>query len=132
MPDGNVEIRIFHQRRCPRPGGGCRLSLSLTDTLDEALASLANGNGSRSVPFAGGTNLLVDIRARRMTPDALVFLGRIPGLRGIEASADQVRMGASTTVTDILTCKDLTSSGSSLVESARVFGGHNRQSVEQK
>lgn len=97
--------------------------LGLPDTLDEALASLANGNGSRSVPLAGGTNLLVDVRARRMTPDALVFLGRIPGLRGIEASADQVRMGASTTVTDILTCKDLTSSGSSLVESARVFGG---------
>lgn len=97
--------------------------LDLPDTLDGALARLSNGNGAACVPLAGGTNLLVDIRARRVTPDTLVWLGNVPGLRGINASNGHVRMGPSTTVTDLLRSNELNGWGSSLVESAQVFGG---------
>ena len=97
--------------------------LDLPDTLDEAVDRLANGSGAAGVPLAGGTSLLVDIRARRTEPKALVFLGNIPGLRGIDVANDHVRMGACTTVSDLLNSDQLGGSGSSLVESARVFGG---------
>ena len=100
-----------------------QFELELPETLDEALDRLANGNGATSVPLAGGTSLIVDIRARRTTPEAMIWLGRIPGLRGIEAANGHIRMGASTTVTDILCSGELAASGASLVESARVFGG---------
>lgn len=97
--------------------------LELPETLDEALDRLANGNGAATVPLAGGTNLIVDIRARRETPETLIWLGKIPGLRGIDAANGQIRMGGSTTISDILRSSELTSAGAALVQSARVFGG---------
>ena len=54
-----------------------QFELELPETLDEALDRLANGNGATSVPLAGGTSLIVDIRARRTTPEAMIWLGRM-------------------------------------------------------
>jgi carbon-monoxide dehydrogenase medium subunit len=100
-----------------------QFELELPETLDEALGHLANGNGAASVPLAGGTSLLVDIRARRETPETMIWLGKVPGLRGIEAANGEIVMGASTTVSDILHSNELGAAGASLVDSARVFGG---------
>jgi CO/xanthine dehydrogenase FAD-binding subunit len=100
-----------------------QFELEIPETLDEALGYLANGNGATTVPLAGGTNLIVDIRARRETPETMVWLGKVPGLRGIEAENGQIRIGGSTTVSEILCSSQLSAAGASLVESARVFGG---------
>ena len=100
-----------------------RFKLDLPETLDDALGLMASENGDGRVPLAGGTNLIVDIRDRRETPAGLVWLGKVPGLRGIRTDGDHTSMGASATVSDILSSDKLADSGSSLVESARVFAG---------
>jgi 2-furoyl-CoA dehydrogenase FAD binding subunit len=44
----------------------------IPETLDEALAALAEGNGGCQA-LAGGTNMIVDLRARRARPERVVM-----------------------------------------------------------
>lgn len=98
--------------------------LHLPKDLGAALAILADaGDEARMLPLAGGTNLIVDLRARTVSPAALVGIGDIPDLRGIHASNGEIIMGGKTTMSDILRSPDMPRFGSSLFESARVFGG---------
>ena len=69
--------------------------LVIPETLDEALEALAEANGAGGPqPLAGGTNMIVDLRARRVTPERLVALGKLDALRGIRIDGGRVRMGA--------------------------------------
>ncbi|HKO10248.1 MAG TPA: FAD binding domain-containing protein, partial [Alphaproteobacteria bacterium] len=63
-----------------------KFDLDRPKRLEEAVALLANGNGAAILPLAGGTNLIVDIRARRLAPDRLVSLSRIGELRWMRCS----------------------------------------------
>jgi len=67
--------------------------------LDEALDILARSPGA--VPIAGGTALLVDMRARRVNPPVLVDIGRIDELDGIRIDRDEIVIGAATTIAEI-------------------------------
>ena len=96
--------------------------LVIPETLDEALAALAEGNGAAQA-LAGGTNVIVDLRARRVAPARLVGLGKIEALRGIRIADGRVRLGARTTMSDILRHPDLAGHAPGLVAQARVFGG---------
>jgi len=97
--------------------------LEMPDHLEEAVHLLANSNGATTLPFAGGTNLIVDIRARRVVPDRLISLSRIGELRRIECSGGRVTLGGRTTVSDLLRSPEIAAHGASLVDSARVFAG---------
>jgi aerobic carbon-monoxide dehydrogenase medium subunit len=62
-------------------------------SLDEAIGLL----GDEARPLAGGHSLLPLMKLRLATPEALVDLGRIPGLDAIDADGDGVRIGALAT-----------------------------------
>ncbi len=98
--------------------------LHVPEDLDGALAMLAESDGQGGIlPLAGGTNMIVDLRARSVAPSALVSIGKVPGMRGIEIAGGRVRMGGRTTVSDMLRSAELGAVAPSLVESARLFGG---------
>lgn len=97
-------------------------NLDMPDTLAGALDALAGG-GRDTMPLAGGTNLIVDIRARRESPARLVGLGNIDGLRGIAAGPDRVEIGARTTVSDLLASPEIAAAAPALVQAAGVFAG---------
>jgi carbon-monoxide dehydrogenase medium subunit len=100
--------------------------LVMPGDLDEALDILAEAGGDDAatvLPLAGGTNLVVDLRARVVRADALVGLGRIAALRGIERRNGRVSIGAGTTLSDILRDPGMAEAAPSLVDSARVFAG---------
>ena len=98
--------------------------LHLPKDLSAALAILADaGDEAGTLPLAGGTNLIVDLRARSVAPAALVGIGDVPDMRGIDAVNGEIVMGGKTTVSDILRSPDMPRCGSSLFESARVFAG---------
>ena len=66
---------------------------SAPTALDEALTAAAAGHR----PVAGGTDLVVGTRQGKWSmPDDLVALDRIAELRGIEETADGLRIGATT------------------------------------
>lgn len=69
-------------------------------TLPEAWRLLAAHPGAAIL--AGGTDLLVRIRAREVRPRAIVSLRRIPALVGVTAERGGLRVGAATPVADLL------------------------------
>jgi len=98
--------------------------LHLPEDVDGALAVLAESDGRGAVmPLAGGTNMIVDLRARSVAPAALVSIGKLSGMRGIAFDGSRVVMGGRTTVSDMLRHPELGAIAPSLVASARVFGG---------
>lgn len=68
-------------------------------TIGEAARLLAATSGAK--PLAGGMTLLPTIKLRLAKPPALVDLGRVAELRGIEASGDTVTIKAMTRHADV-------------------------------
>jgi carbon-monoxide dehydrogenase medium subunit len=102
--------------------------LVMPTDLNAALGILAEdsapGNGAAgTMPLAGGTNMIVDLRARRVSPDRLVSLAKLGSLRGVRINGERVTMGGGTTISDILHDRRLAEHAPCLVEQARVFGG---------
>jgi len=69
--------------------------------LNEALAALREA-GEDARLLAGGTALLVDLRHEHQCPRLLVDIGELDALRFIRADAGAVRIGAATTLTEII------------------------------
>lgn len=63
-------------------------------SISDAIQCLANGNGLKKV-LAGGTDLLVQLRAGMISPDLIVDLKRIPELKSIAAENGGFRIGAA-------------------------------------
>jgi carbon-monoxide dehydrogenase medium subunit len=64
-------------------------------SLEEAMGLLAENGDTR--PLAGGHSLLPMMKLRLAEPATLVDIGRLPGLDGIEAEGDELRIGALAT-----------------------------------
>ena len=97
--------------------------LEIPGDLAGALGALAGGGDETTVPIAGGTNLIVDMRAKRERPDRVVGLGKVGELRGMDFGAERISIGGGTTVTDLLQSPEIAESAPSLVESSRLFAG---------
>jgi carbon-monoxide dehydrogenase medium subunit len=70
-------------------------------TLDDALALLRADDGARAL--AGGQTLINVMKTRAASPDALVDLGGLAELRGIDLAADgTLTIGAMTTYSDVI------------------------------
>ena len=89
------------------------------NTLDDALDALAQNNAAVR-PLGGGTDMLVDIRARRAQPDVLVALQNVNELRGVARTNGHVRVGASVTIAEFLK-NPLLTQYNALVQAASVF-----------
>lgn len=68
--------------------------------LSDAVAALSEG-GPDAVALAGGTDLLVALKADVLRPKLVVNLKRIPGLVGIESEDGEIRLGGLTTIRTI-------------------------------
>ena len=69
------------------------------DGIEAALA--AHRGGPEAKYLSGGQTLLPTMKQRLAAPDALIDLGRIDALKGIEVSGDHVRIGAGTTHAEV-------------------------------
>jgi CO/xanthine dehydrogenase FAD-binding subunit len=99
--------------------GGVERYLAPTSVHD-ATRALADGDVSM---FAGGTDLMVQARlgTRTLAP-VLMNICRLEGLRGIEVTGREVRIGALTTITDILDGPRLAEVAPGLRDAADCFG----------
>jgi CO/xanthine dehydrogenase FAD-binding subunit len=100
-------------------------------TLAEALAVLAEREGD-AVPVAGGTNVLVDLRAGKHQPQVLVDVARLPGLRSIQREDGHLVIGGGTTISDLLYDPLIAQHAPALREAASVFANpliRNRATV---
>ncbi|MFC1572033.1 FAD binding domain-containing protein [Candidatus Eisenbacteria bacterium] len=88
-------------------------------SLEEAVQRLAEGNGSL---YAGGTDLLPQIRSGAKVFERLLLnIRRVPELTGVLRTNGTIRIGALSTVTDILKDSLLQESATILPEVADCF-----------
>jgi len=90
------------------------------ESLAEAVAVLAAGE--KSMVLAGGTDLLVQMRARSRSPECIVDLKRIPGMRGIVVDAQGAVIGAATAGHEITASSALGALWPGLVEAVALIG----------
>ena len=88
--------------------------------IAEALALLKTKG---AVALAGGTNLIVDLRAGRENPQRVVSLDKLETLRGIRQAGGKITIGGRTTVTDLLRSPLIAKSAPALASSAKQFAG---------
>ena len=69
-------------------------------TLEEAVRIL-DGQGPSTMPLAGGTDLLPNMKRRQQVPRTLMSLRHVEGLRQVQFSDSGARLGACLTLTDI-------------------------------
>jgi carbon-monoxide dehydrogenase medium subunit len=69
-------------------------------TVEEAVAAMQEQEG-RAILFAGGTDLVPMMKLGVLTPQSVISLAAIPGLRYIREQADGVHIGALTTIAEI-------------------------------
>jgi CO/xanthine dehydrogenase FAD-binding subunit len=87
--------------------------------LDDAIRAMADG---AVTVFCGGTDLTPQTEAgQRHYTDTLMNIRRIDGLSGIDLAGDKVRIGALTTVDEILKSRLLKDLAPILVETANRF-----------
>lgn len=63
------------------------------DSLEEAVGLLRSHEEAAKV-VAGSTAMTIMLRQGLIAPDALIYIGRLPGMRGIDVSAGRLRIGA--------------------------------------
>ncbi len=85
--------------------------------------ALLQEHGSNARVLAGGTDLIIRLRDRTLTPSVVVDVKQVPELApGISESDGQVRISAGTTMTDLVDSPLLRRRFPALVEAARFVG----------
>ena len=96
-------------------------------SVDEAVTLLADANGAARV-LAGGTDLLVQLRAGLISPDVVVNIKNISETQGITADGDGFCFGASVAGAEMGDNKALTSAWPGVVEGTELIGSTQIQS----
>ena len=89
-------------------------------TLEEAFDLIDRNPGARLI--AGGTDLMVRINKGEQRPAALISLRSIPGLSGVQVG-EVTRIGAMTTIADLIADPRLRRDFPVLVRAAGLLGG---------
>ena len=95
-------------------------------SLANTIQLLAEHNGSAK-PLAGGTDLIDHVRTRRLTPDVVVDIKKLPELNVLEIG-DGLRLGAAVPCYKIYGNETIVRDYSALADSCRIIGGIQIQS----
>ncbi len=87
----------------------------------QAVALLAK-HGRAAKILAGGTDLLVELKAAAHAPEVIVDISRVADLKGISVTAEGLRLGALVTHTEIIVSTLIRDVFPGLVEAARSIG----------
>ena len=90
------------------------------ETLDAAVALLRESGQVR--PLAGGTDLLVQLRAGVIEPELVVDLKKLPGLRTIAKENGGYRIGAAVTGAELREHPELKRMWPGVIEAANLIG----------
>ena len=95
-------------------------------TLDEAIAVL-DQHGERARPFAGGTDVLVQLRGGRFELDAIVDLKGVPAAAALSLNGS-LRIGAAVPCCRIYEDSSIVAAFPGLIDAASLIGGIQIQS----
>ena len=98
------------------------------DTLDEASAFLCE-NGNETKLIAGGTDIMVDLRAGDIHAKYFLDISRLKELKGIEVTKEGLWVGAGVTISEIYKSKTLAKLAPALQKSAFKFASQQIRNV---
>ncbi len=84
-----------------------------------AEAAAARRAHSSALVIAGGTDLVPNIRRGIVSPETLIDVNRIPEMRGIEAAAEGLRIGAAVRLAELIDAPGVRDGYAVLAEAAR-------------
>lgn len=93
----------------------------LPGSIEEAITVLESWAGQARI-IAGGTDVLPEIRARKIQPRCLVDITRLPGLDQIEISEEYVQAGAAVNFADLTDSSFINRRVHALADAARSVG----------
>ncbi len=96
-------------------------------SVAEAVEALGESPDARLI--AGGTDLMVGMREGHLRPTRLVDITRIQELAGISTQDGSLRIGAATTIDEILRHPTVRSEYPALVDAGRLLGGWQIQNM---
>jgi len=88
-------------------------------SLKQALELLAET--PQAFPVAGGTNLIVDARAGKLTPKTVIDIGQLDELHGVEVTDTEIIIGSATTIAELLQSSAIQESTSVLHSACETF-----------
>ncbi len=97
-------------------------------SLEEALEFL-DSHGSETKILAGGTDLVVDLRAGAVAPRHVLDVGHLPELKGIAHTGGEVTVGAAVTLAEIESSGVLKAHAPTLQKSALTFASRQIRNV---
>jgi aerobic carbon-monoxide dehydrogenase medium subunit len=95
--------------------------LFVPSRLEDAVGFMAEHSG-RAMPIAGGTDVMIDLRVGRASPDWLVDLSPLEALAGLGFDGDTLRIGALTRIRTVELDPEAARRAPAVVEAARVLG----------
>lgn len=98
-----------------------QLRYEAPSTVDAAIALLAAASGEARI-LAGGTDLLVQLRAERIEPELIVDVKRIPELTEISKGDGGFRIGAAVTGAELGEHADVKRAWPGVVEAVELIG----------
>lgn len=97
------------------------IDFAIPTSVDEAVGLLARANGAGRV-LAGGTDLIVQLRAGRMQPAVIVDIKRIPDLKAVRSEAGGLRVGAAVAGAELADHPEVRKHWPGVFEAARLIG----------
>lgn len=89
-------------------------------TVEEVLTQLAQDGNSRII--AGGTDLVLDLKAEKITTEKLLDITAVPELKKIELIDGQIRIGAAVTHQEVATSETIIKNAPALAAASRSVG----------
>jgi len=100
-----------------------KFELARPRSIDEAVALLVEA-GPSAVVIAGGTDLVPNMKHELVTPELVVSLAAIPGLRGIQGQDDgTLEIGAMTTLSEVAADERVRARAPALAQAASLVAG---------
>ena len=93
----------------------------------EAAVALLGDNAKTAKIFAGGTDLLVQMREQIIDPTLLIDIKKIPETQGITITSDSIRIGASVCGAELGESIELNRTWPGVVEAAGLIGSEQIQ-----
>ncbi len=90
-------------------------------SVEDAVSLLADAWGETEI-LAGGTDLITSLKQRLTDPRLVVSLSKVNGLRGITKKGDNLQIGATTTLSELVANADVQEHFPALVTAATNIG----------